>query len=82
MWDSGFLGQSQDFGTFPEARESPWTVPKTQSLNTMGVISQSQRPKSLGQSQDFGTVPDARDSPGRLGLSQRLKSPNTMGVIS
>ena len=69
LWDSPrTLGQSQDFGTVPGLWDFPRspgksldvrTVPKTQSLNTMGVISQSQRPKSLGQSQDFGTVPDA-----------------------
>ena len=41
----------------------------------MGVISQSQRPKSLVQSQNFGTVPEAQDSPGMLGLSQRPRVP-------
>ena len=54
------LGQSWDVGSDP----------KTQSPITVGVISQSQRPKSLRQSQAFGTVSEDRDSLGTLGLSQ------------
>ena len=55
--DGQYLGQYRDF----------WTVPKTQSPNTIGFIFQSQRPKSLGQFRDVGTVP-------------KTKSPNTIGL--
>ena len=52
------MGQSRDFGTDLEALNSPghWDCPNCTDANTMGFISQSQRPKNLGQFQDFGTV--------------------------
>ena len=70
-WESPrLLRLSQKTGTVP----GRWDFPKTQSPNTMELISQSQRPKSLGQSQAFEPVPEARDSPGTLGLAQKPRA--------
>ena len=84
------MGQSRDFGTDLEALNSPghWDCPNCTDANTMGFISQSQRPKNLGQFQDFGTVPGLWDCPRTLGLSQVFGTvpglwdcPRTLGLF-
>ena len=71
-------GQSQDIGTVPEVLDSPGKL----RPNTMGVISQSQRPKILGQFQAFGICPRSPGQSQVVGTVPQTQSPNTIEFIS
>ena len=63
------LGQFRDFGTVPEARDSP---------GTLGMLQRPRVSWKLGQSLDVGTVQKTQ-SPNTMGVISQTKKPKSLG---